>query len=200
MISAVRGSGAAPISEKTLTDADIEPRYFGQDVPLLLQGAAPSLTSYAETGELLGLQLHPAARHRPVAHQSHARRNSAERSRRPSAVLRRLSRSREQSPLGAGAARRRDEQQRNRGVRRIDQHGDAFPSPPRRARPTVQLEGGSFGSRRVSAEYQSGLLPGRFAMYARVSALRTDGYRYHSGVDGRSAISSAAGTSATATS
>src|SRR2546423_1130528 len=50
MISAVRASGAAPISQKTLTQADLEPRYFGQDVPLLLQGAAPSLTSYAETG------------------------------------------------------------------------------------------------------------------------------------------------------
>jgi iron complex outermembrane receptor protein len=52
----------------------------------------------------------------------------------------------------------------------------------------VQLEGGSFGSKRVSVQYETGLLPSRFAMYARVSALRTDGYRYHSGVDGRSAF------------
>ena len=33
---------------------NLEPRYFGQDVPLLLQGAAPSLTSYAETGNYWG--------------------------------------------------------------------------------------------------------------------------------------------------
>ena len=51
---------------------------------------------------------------------------------------------------------------------------------------TVQLEGGSFGSRRASAEFETGLLPSRFAMYGRVSALRTTGYRYHSGVEGRS--------------
>ena len=54
MISAVRASGAAPISQKTLTNADIEPRYFGQDVPLVLQGITPSLTSYSETGSYWG--------------------------------------------------------------------------------------------------------------------------------------------------
>src|ERR1051325_11231328 len=54
MISAVRGSGSAPISQKTLTRDDLQPRYFGQDVPLLLQGAAPSLTSYAETANYWG--------------------------------------------------------------------------------------------------------------------------------------------------
>ena len=53
-------------------------------------------------------------------------------------------------------------------------------------RGNLQLEGGSFGSRRISAEYQTGLLPSRFAAYARVSGLRTEGYRYHSGVEGKS--------------
>src|SRR5262245_10523523 len=53
-ISAVRGAGSAPISQKTLDKADIEPRYFGQDVPLVLQGLAPSLTSYSETGTYWG--------------------------------------------------------------------------------------------------------------------------------------------------
>src|SRR5690348_14912087 len=54
MISAVRAGGAAPISQKTLTKADLEARYFGQDVPLALQGVTPSLTSYAETGNYWG--------------------------------------------------------------------------------------------------------------------------------------------------
>src|SRR5215469_4668943 len=54
MIAALRGTGAALISQKTLTSSDLEPRYFGQDVPLLLQGAAPSLTSYAETSNYWG--------------------------------------------------------------------------------------------------------------------------------------------------
>src|SRR5690348_3454362 len=54
MISAVRGGDAAPISQKTLTQENIAPRYFGQDVPLVLQGAAPSLTAYAETANYWG--------------------------------------------------------------------------------------------------------------------------------------------------
>src|SRR5436305_13959650 len=54
MISAVRASGTAPISEKTLTSSDVSARNFGQDVPLVLQGAAPSLTSYAETANYWG--------------------------------------------------------------------------------------------------------------------------------------------------
>src|SRR5215831_16591982 len=54
MISAVRGEGSAPLSQKTVTQTDIAPRYFGQDVPLVLQGAAPSLTAYAETGNYWG--------------------------------------------------------------------------------------------------------------------------------------------------
>ena len=36
----------------------------------------------------------------------------------------------------------------------------------------------------------TGLLPNRFAFYARASALQTDGYRYHSGVEGRSFFAS----------
>ena len=54
MISAVRASGTAPISEKTLGAQELTRRNFGQDVPQLLQGAAPSLTSYAETANYWG--------------------------------------------------------------------------------------------------------------------------------------------------
>ena len=53
-IAAVRAAGTAPISQKTITQAEIEPRYFGQDVPMVLQGTAPSLTAYAETGTYWG--------------------------------------------------------------------------------------------------------------------------------------------------
>ncbi|HXF23063.1 MAG TPA: Plug domain-containing protein, partial [Gemmatimonadaceae bacterium] len=53
MISAVREPDA-PISQKTLSHSDIQQHYFGQDIPLVLQGATPSLTSYAETGNYWG--------------------------------------------------------------------------------------------------------------------------------------------------
>src|SRR5206468_4183343 len=55
----------------------------------------------------------------------------------------------------------------------------------------LQLEGGSFGSLRGAMTYATGLMPNRFALYARASDLRSEGYRYHSGVSGRSAFLSA---------
>src|SRR4029077_14935701 len=48
---------------------------------------------------------------------------------------------------------------------------ETIPLASTRRRGEVQLESGSFGSKRVSGEYSTGLLPNRFAAYARVSAL-----------------------------
>jgi iron complex outermembrane receptor protein len=56
----------------------------------------------------------------------------------------------------------------------------------------VQLQAGSFNSRRASAEWTSGILGERTAFYVRGSGLTTDGYRRHSGIDARSAFVSAA--------
>ena len=45
LISAFRAGDAAPIAQKTIGREVIAQRHFGQDVPLLLQGASPSLTA-----------------------------------------------------------------------------------------------------------------------------------------------------------
>jgi len=190
MISAVRANGAAPISQKTLTRADIEPRYFGQDVPLVLQGAAPSLTSYAETGNYWGY--------------SYIRLRGIDQSR--------INLTIDGIPLNdpedqvlyfadfPDLANSLRSVQVQRGVGTSSNGTAAFAGSinmetvPLAATPrggTAQLEDGSFHSRRGSVEYATGLLPGRFAAYARVSGLRTDGYRYHSGVEGRSLFASA---------
>jgi len=42
---------------------------------------------------------------------------------------------------------------------------------------------GSYNSSRVTAEYTSGLLRDKFAFYGRLSSLKSDGYRAHSGSD-----------------
>jgi len=47
---------------------------------------------------------------------------------------------------------------------------------------------GSFNSRRLSAEYQTGLLANHFAFYGRIGDLSTDGYRDRSGVHIRSML------------
>jgi iron complex outermembrane receptor protein len=171
----VRGGGAAPISQKTLNSADLEPRYFGQDVPLVLQGVTPSLTSYAETGNYWGY--------------SYIRLRGIDQSR--------INLTLDGIPLNdpedqvlyfadfPDLANSLNSVQVQRGVGTSSNGTAAYAGSinmetipltgPRRG--NVQLEGGSFGSKRVSAEYQTGLLPSRFAAYARISGLRTEGYR-----------------------
>ncbi len=190
MISAVRGSGSAPISEKTLTQADIEPRYFGQDVPLLLQGAAPSLTSYAETSNYWGysyIRLRGIDQSRINLTLDGIPLNDPEDQVLYFADFPDLANSLRSVQVQRGVGTSSNGTAAYAGS--INMETISLASAPRSAE--LQLEGGSFGSKRISGEYQSGLLPGRFAMYARLSALRTDGYRYHSGVDGRSAFFSA---------
>jgi len=189
MISAVRGGGAAPISQKTITSAEVKPRYFGQDVPMLLQGAAPSLTAYAETGNYWGY--------------SYIRLRGLDQSR--------INLTLDGIPLNdpedqvlyfadfPDLANSLNSVQVQRGVGTSSNGTAAYAGSinmesvplgsPRHSE--VQLEGGSFGSKRASAQFTSGLFSNRLAMYARVSALHTDGYRYHSGVEGRSLFLSA---------
>jgi iron complex outermembrane receptor protein len=186
MISAVRGSADAPISQKTITRDEIQPRYFGQDVPLVLQGAAPSLTSYAETGNYWGY--------------SYMRLRGLDQSR--------INLTLDGIPLNdpedqvlyfadfPDLANSLQSVQVQRGVGTSSNGTAAFAgsvnmesiSPASSRGGDVQLEGGAFGSRRISADYRTGLLPSRFAFSARLSDLHTDGYRYHSGVEGRSAF------------
>ena len=189
-ISAVRSSNDAPVSRKTLGENDLAPRYFGQDVPLLLQGPAPSLTSYAETGNYWGY--------------SYIRLRGIDQSR--------INLTLDGIPLNdpedqvlyfadfPDLANSLGSVQVQRGVGTSSNGTAAYagsinmesvPLGVAALSGNVQLERGSFGSKRYSAEYQSGLMPTRFAWYGRVSSLSTDGYRYHSGVEGKSAFFSA---------
>ncbi len=190
MISALRGTGAALISQKTLTSSDLAPRYFGQDVPLLLQGAAPSLTSYAETGNYWGY--------------SYIRLRGIDQSR--------INLSIDGIPLNdpedqvlyfadfPDLANSLGSVQVQRGVGTSSNGTAAYagsinmetlPLSGGQRSTDFQLEGGSFGSRRGSFDYRSGLTSDRLAIDVRLSDLHTDGYRYHSGVDGKSAFLSA---------
>jgi iron complex outermembrane receptor protein len=190
-VSAVRSSNDAPVSRKTLGQNDLAPRYFGQDVPLLLQGPAPSLTSYAETGNYWGY--------------SYIRLRGIDQSR--------INLTLDGIPLNdpedqvlyfadfPDLANSLGSVQVQRGVGTSSNGTAAYagsinmesvPLGVAAMSGNVQVERGSFGSKRYSAEYQSGLMPTRFAWYGRVSSLTTDGYRYHSGVEGKSAFFSAA--------
>lgn len=185
-VTAIRGGarGDAPISERTLTQQELEQRHQGQDIPLLLQGT-PSLTIKSETGTHWGY--------------SYVRLRGMEQ--------RRLNFTMDGIPLNdpedhvlyfadfpdLGNSLRSIQIQRGVGTSSsgvagyagsINLETIALASAPKAL--DVQLQAGSFESRRASAEYQSGLRDNKIAFYGRGSALTTNGYRRHAGIDGRS--------------
>ena len=190
-VTAIRGGAigeGAPLSQRTLTRAEIEQRSFGQEVPLLLQGT-PSVTSYAETANYWGY--------------SYTRLRGIDQSR--------INLTIDGIPLNdpedqvlyfadfPDLASSIESVQIQRGVG-TSSAGTAsfagsinFETAPLAARreAELQVEGGSFGSKRASAEYRTGLLANGLAFYGRLSDLQSNGYRYHSGVLGRSGLVSA---------
>lgn len=190
-VTAIRGGAAdegAPLSQRTLARPEIEQRSFGQEVPLLLQGT-PSVTSYAETGNYWGY--------------SYTRLRGIDQSR--------INLTIDGIPLNdpedqvlyfadfPDLASSIESVQIQRGVG-TSSAGTAsfagsinFETAPLAGKPEaeLQIEGGSFGSRRASAEYRSGIVDHGLAFYGRLSDLQSDGYRYHSGVLGRSGLVSA---------
>src|SRR5215510_14756 len=184
-ISAVRAAGAAPISQKTITKTEIESRYFGQDVPLALQSVAPSLTSYAETGNYWGysyIRLRGIDQSRINLTIDGIPLNDPEDQVLYFADFPDLANSLHSVQVQRGVGTSSNGTASFAGS--INMETTPLASGTRQAE--AQIEGGAWGSYRLSGEYSTGLLPSRFAAYARVSALKTDGYRYHSGVEGRS--------------
>ena len=189
-VSAIRARGEAPISASTVTLPQIERRYVGQDVPLLLQGT-PSLTSYSETGGPWGY--------------SYIRLRGIDQSR--------INLSLDGIPLNdpedqvlyfadfPDLANSIHSIQVQRGVGTsapgTASYGGSInfqtlPLMTTQRATELQLQGGSFGSRRASVEHATGVLQGGWAAYGRLSALQSEGYRHHSGTEGRSAFLAAA--------
>lgn len=184
MISAVRES-SAPISQKTVNHTELQQHYFGQDVPLVLQGTTPSLTSYAETGNYWGysyIRLRGIDQSRINITLDGIPLNDPEDQVLYFADFPDLANSLQSIQVQRGVGTSSNGTASFAGS--INMETMSLAAAPRGG--SVQLEGGSFGSRRASAEYNTGALPNNLAFYGRLSALHTDGYRYHSGVDGTS--------------
>lgn len=185
LVQAIRAGDAAPIAQKTITKATIEQRHFGQDVPQLLMNAAPSMTSHTETGTLWGysyLRLRGLDQTRINITIDGVPLNDPE----------------DQVLYFANFADLMSNVQSvqvQRGVG-TSTAGTAsyagsvnFETTPvaRRGRSgDAELQVGSFGAQRATVGFNTGLTASGFAAYGRVSGLRTNGYRDHAGVLGRS--------------
>jgi len=190
LVQALRAGEASPVTQSTITRATITRRNYGQDVPLLLQGAVPSLIGYTETGAPWGY--------------SYLRLRGMDQTR--------LNLSLDGIPLNDPedqvfyfanfvdllAGMQSVEVQRGVGTTGAGTAAFAgsvnFETRPIAAMPrevATELQAGSFNSQRVMMEGSTGLTPRGFAAYGRFSGVRTDGFRYNAGVLSGSGLVSA---------
>lgn len=187
LVRAIRAESVAPIAQKTIGRAQLEQRHFAQDVPLLLQGASPSITAHTETGTSWGysyLRLRGMDQTRINITIDGVPLNDPE-----DQVLYFAN----FADLLSGV----QSVQVQRGVGTSSAGTASFagsinletmPVARANAGGSLSLQAGSFGAQRVSGAFHSGLTDSRLAVYGRAGALRTNGYRRHSGVEGRSAF------------
>lgn len=187
VVTAIRASDAAPIAQSTIDRPAIRARNFGQDAPVLLQGAAPSLIAHTETGTPWGysyLRLRGVDQTRINITIDGVPMNDME----------------DQVLYFANFADLMGTMQSvqvQRGVGTSSAGTASFagsinfetlPVAQAGREASAELQAGAFGAQRASVTMRSGLLPSGFAVAARATALRTNGYRDHSGVMGRSAF------------
>lgn len=187
LVSAIRAGDAAPISQKTIGRDIITQRHFGQDVPLLLQGASPSLTAHTETGTNWGysyLRLRGLDQTRINITLDGVPLNDMEDQVLYFADLPDLMSSVQSVQVQRGVGTSTAGTASFAGSVNFE----TTPIATKGSRADISAQMGSFGAQRLSAGFNSGLTDSRFAVYGRVSGQRTNGYRDHSGVLGRSAF------------
>lgn len=189
-VTAIRARDEAPISKTTLTLEDVEERHHGQDIPLLLQGT-PSLTIKSETGTPWGysyIRLRGMEHRRINFTLDGIPLNDPEDHVLYFADFPDLGNSLQSAQIQRGVGTSSTGVAAYAGS--VNLETIALATAPRAL--DAQVQTGAFGSHRGSVEYSSGILASNVAFYARGSALTTDGYRRHAGIDGKSLFFSGA--------
>jgi iron complex outermembrane receptor protein len=180
VVTAIRAADATPVTKKDIGRSEIEERYQGQDMPLLLS-VAPSMTSYSDSGSgtnysyfslrgigqtrinmtLDGVPLNDPAENAFYFNNITDFAGAVD----SIQVQRGVGTSTVGSPSYGGSI--------NFTSMPLDESGSV----------SAELTAGSFDTTRATAAFQSGTLGNGFALWGRASYNETDGYRDHSGVD-----------------
>ncbi|MCU0430842.1 MAG: TonB-dependent receptor [Cytophagaceae bacterium] len=179
VVKAVRAPREVPVSQQNISREEITKRYFGHDVPTFLNSAT-SVNSYSETGNGIGYsyfrmrgidqtRINYTVNGIPVNDpetQGYYFNNFADllSSVQSIQIQRGVGTSSNGTASFAGSVNML-------GINLADTGSFGFSSGY-----------GSFQSKRLSAEWQSGRVSDRFAFYGRVSNISTEGYRDRSGV------------------
>lgn len=187
IVSGIRAKSAMPVTQLTLNQQQIEEKYYGADLPSVFN-FTPSVNMYSDNGTGIGYsffrirgidqtRINMTVNGIPV--------NDAE----------------SQGSFFnnfADLASSAGSIQIQRGVGTSTNGTASFGGSVNiqtkllSDKPEVTLHAGygSFNSKRFTTEYQSGLIDNKFAFYARMSDLSTDGYRQNSGSQIQSAFMS----------
>ena len=191
-VSGIRAEAETPVTKSDLPREEIEKRYYGQDVPLLLRDA-PAVTAFSESGaggtgysyiSLRGVspsRINFTLDGVPLADSEDMGTYFADfpdlaRSLESVQIQRGVGTSTVGTPSFGGSV----------NMQSIDLGQEQ--------RLDVTLGAGSFGGRQVSAGWHSGALPSGLALYTRVSYLENEGFRDNSGVTQRNVFLSGSKT------
>ena len=177
-ITAVRGDATAPVSRAALDEAELERRYFGQELPLLLT-TTPSVTAYSDAGSFSGysyMRLRGIDQTRINITLDGIPLNDPEDHTLYFSNFPDLTNSLRSVELQRGVGTSSNGVASYAGALTLESVSLAG---AQRAG-ELQLERGSFDSGRASVEYATGLLPSRWSFYGRASGQTSDGFRRHS--------------------
>ena len=192
VVSGIRAEEKTPVTKSDIDQETIEKDYYGQDIPLLLRDT-PSINAYAEAGvggsgysyiTLRGIsptRINFTLDGVPLADSEDMGTYFADfpdlaHSLESIQVQRGVGTSTVGSPSFGGS---------------INFESIALAQSPEAS---AEIGAGSYGMKFATAAYQTGFLPSGFALYTRVSAQQSDGFRESSGVRQRNVFVSAAKT------
>ena len=177
VVTAIRANSQTPVTQYNMSQKDIKAKYFGHDIPALINNA-PSMNTYSETGNGIGysyIRLRGIDQTRinltingiPVNDpetQGYYFNNFADLATSLKSI---------QIQRGVGTS-----------TNGVASFGGAvnMVTTDLSTKPSFSSSSGygSFVSRRLTGEFQTGLLQNKFAFYGRISNVGTDGYRDHS--------------------
>ena len=174
-ITAVRASGLAPIASTILDATRLERDYSGQDVPLTLR-QAPSVTAYSESGSLLNysyFRVRGIDQSRVNITLDGIPLNEPEDQQIYFSDFPDLTSSIQSMQVQRGVGTSTYGQAAFGGSVNFSTY--SLMGTPRSS--SLEIGGGSFGTARTTLKLNSGPLSDRLAFHARVSGLRSDGYR-----------------------
>ena len=177
-ITAVRGDARAPVSRAALDASELDRRYFGQELPLLLT-STPSVTAYSDAGSFSGysyMRLRGIDQSRINITLDGIPLNDPEDHFVYFSNFPDLANSLRSVELQRGVGASSNGVASYAGSLTMESVSLAGA----RRGGEIQLERGSFDSERGSVEYATGLLPSRLSFYGRISGQTSDGYRRHS--------------------